>query len=349
MKNIAFALLLMISAQSFAQNYPDYGYPYQGSYDDDDNYFPEDYYYQYPRDYYTDAFYRDAYNDYRRSIKMVNWNHFFRTHRLSPWQIDQIIYLNQMYSSFARWDAYYRYNPERWYYDRFYALENILGPQIFIVFQNNYYHGYNPMVYYRDYCRNHYRPSVYVRPVYRNININIYRQNPRNYHRDHGYYYSQRNGFDFKDAPERLKNYNPGFRSSVSRNQNSNSAGFRDNDNQSGQRIPSSNNGFRNDIKKDAPRNSTNDNGFRNPGFKTEERAEDVNSGFRNPRPQVQDQQSRGNEKGSNNGFRGNSNRSNENKSFQQNENRRERSNSGTQKSSDAGSRNTNRNAGFRS
>ncbi|WP_435522478.1 hypothetical protein [Chryseobacterium indoltheticum] len=100
-----------------------------------------DYYYNYPQDYYPADYYQSYYNDYRQSIININWNGFFVQHRLNRWQIDQILYLNNLYSSFAAWNNFYRYNPDRWYYDRFYAMERILGPRVFVIFQNNYYHG----------------------------------------------------------------------------------------------------------------------------------------------------------------------------------------------------------------
>ncbi|MCB4234419.1 hypothetical protein LDL59_03015 [Kaistella anthropi] len=61
-----------------AQNYPDY-YPTNSNdgYYGDEYYFPDDYYYQYPSDYYANALYQSYYNDYQRSIYDVNWNRFF--------------------------------------------------------------------------------------------------------------------------------------------------------------------------------------------------------------------------------------------------------------------------------
>ncbi|MGC4130265.1 MAG: hypothetical protein QM564_12080 [Bergeyella sp.] len=235
MKKIVLALMAVFTANVTAQNYPDY-YPQNddndnGYYSDADNrfYFPEDYYYEYPSDYYADDFYISSYNDYRRSIDDINWSRFFAQNRLAPWQIEQIIHLNSMYASFSVWNDYYRFNPDRWYYDRFYALERILGVQVFVVFQNVYYNGYSPVMYWRDYRIRHYAPMVYVRPVYRNININMYRVNRRDYHRNNGYYYSPtRQSFGFRNgAGGNRANGNSGFRSN-DRLRN-NDSGFRDN------------------------------------------------------------------------------------------------------------------------
>ncbi|WHF51349.1 hypothetical protein QGN23_13080 [Chryseobacterium gotjawalense] len=189
MKKILLGLSVLMMALVSAQHYPDtysnsnYGSGIHNYGDNEDEYyFPDDYYYQYPADYYTSDLYYDYYNDYRKSIYDVNWNKFFAAHRLSPWQVQQIVMLNNSYPSFASWSSYYQYNPDRWYYDRFYAIQRILGPSIFVVFQNNYYHGYNPVVYYQNYNRRHYARNVYVVPRYRNVNINLYKVNRVAYH-----------------------------------------------------------------------------------------------------------------------------------------------------------------------
>lgn len=233
MKKIILGLLVMVFGYTSAQNYPDY-YP-NSSYDDgyysdsdDQFYFPDDYYYEYPADYYNDDFYRSSYSDYRRSIDAVNWNRFFAQYQLAPWQIEQILYLNSMYASFGAWNNYYRFNPDRWYYDRFYALERILGARIFIIFQNTYYGGYSPVAYWRNYRMRHYAPVVFVMPRYRNININIYRVDRQRFHQNHGYFYSpSRQNFGFKNTPRQGNggNWNnagnEGFRSSAANGRNS--------------------------------------------------------------------------------------------------------------------------------
>ncbi|WP_234111545.1 MULTISPECIES: hypothetical protein [Chryseobacterium] len=226
----------LISAQNYPDSYPNYGggnnnqnHGYYGD-EEDSYYFPDDYYYQYPSDYYTNSYYESCYNDYVRSINAVNWNRFFSTYRLAPWQIREIIYLNQMFPSFSAWDQYYRYNPDRWYYDRFYALERILGPRIFVVFQNRYYGGYSPVVYYQNYRARHYARNIYVVPRYRKININVYRVDRDRYHADKpkqnwGSINGTKNGNSPRigDAP-RTGNQNGGFRNDTNPGQN---GGFR--------------------------------------------------------------------------------------------------------------------------
>jgi len=200
MKKVILGVSLLLAGMISAQSYPDY-YPYGGQSDyysdyDDEFYFPEDYYYEYPENYYTPELYSNYYDAYRHSISQVNWNRFFRQYRLSPWQVQQIMLLNESFPSFSAWSSYYRYNPDRWYYDRFYALQQILGPRIFVVFQNNYYNGYNPVTYYHDYNRRHYVRTVYVMPRYRHININHYKVNPKQYHAS-----NPRTQIGFKDSP----------------------------------------------------------------------------------------------------------------------------------------------------
>ena len=56
MKKILFGLSVFFATLISAQNYPDY-YPTNSNdgYYGDEYYFPDDYYYQYPSDYYTNA------------------------------------------------------------------------------------------------------------------------------------------------------------------------------------------------------------------------------------------------------------------------------------------------------
>jgi hypothetical protein len=202
MKIILLGLSVFIMALVSAQNYPDY-YPngnnnngnYYGDIDDE-FYFPDDYYYEYPSDYYSSALHKDYYNDYRRSINDVNWNRFITMHRLSPWQVQQIMMLNDSFPSYSSFNSYYRYNPDRWYYDRFYAMQRILGPNVFVVFQNNYYNGYNPIVYYQNYNKRHYARNIYVIPRYRNVNVNVYKVNKVQYHQS-----NPRQNIGFKATP----------------------------------------------------------------------------------------------------------------------------------------------------
>ena len=191
-------LITLVSAQNYPDYYPNDGYGNSNNYGDydDEYYFPDDYYYEYPSDYYSNDLYRNYYSDYRQSINDVNWNRFFAMQRLSPWQMQQIIMLNNSYSSYSSWNSSYRYNPDRWYYDRFYALQRILGPSVFVVFQNNYYNGYSPVIYYQNYNRRHYARNVYVVPRYRNVNVNVYRVNKVQYQQS-----NPRNNIGFQQVP----------------------------------------------------------------------------------------------------------------------------------------------------
>ena len=271
MKRILFGLSVFLSTLISAQNYPNNSNnnnsnnSYYGD-EEDATYFPDDYYYEYPSDYYTNDFYQSSYNDYRNSINEVNWNRFFAKHRLSSFQIQQIMMLNDSYPSYTVWNSYYRYNPDRWYYDRFYALENILGPRIFVVFQNNYYHGYNPVVYYQNYRRQHYVTNIYVVNRYRNINVNRYRIDRTQYHQN-----NPRGAMVFTNTP---RNGNGNWQNT------STNGGFR-NDNPS--QNPAGNDGFRNNAN--APvRNLPNaeNSGFRrNTAPKSEEVTPKNNGGFR--------------------------------------------------------------------
>ncbi|WP_326982365.1 hypothetical protein VUJ46_19605 [Chryseobacterium sp. MYb264] len=306
MKKILIGFALSMATISFAQQYPNNGWDDDGYYQndngyysdqDDQNYFPDDYYYNYPQDYYPSNYYQNNYNDYRNSIVNINWNVFFTQNRLSRWQIDQILQLNNLYSSFSTWNNFYRYNPDRWYYDRFYALERIMGPRVFVVFQNNYYRGYSsPVVYFQNYRRTHYASICRPMPRYRNVNINIYRVDRAKFRR--------------MDNPTinivRNNTYSGGFRNQ-SNNRNNNSGGFRSENN--GGR---NNSGFRNNSDNAVRNNNEGFRGNRNNGGFRSERA-DNNSGFRGNNGggfrggnnEVKREEPRRND---NNGFRGNSN-----------------------------------------
>lgn len=303
MKKILISFALGIATFAFAQQYPDNGWD-DGGYDqnqggyysdqDDQNYFPDDYYYNYPQDYYPNNYYQSNYNDYRNSITSINWNVFFNQNRLAPWQIDQILRLNNLYSGFSTWNNFYSYNPDRWYYDRFYALERIMGPRVFVIFQNNYYRGHSPVVYFQNYRRSHYAAICRPMPRYRNVNINIYRVDRSNFRRMDNptinIVRSQRPGNGFR-GPVRDGNNGGGFRGQAENRSNSNrsDSGFRKENsgvrNNGGFRTERTENngsgGFRNNggfrgnaevRREEAPRRENNGGGFRNDGgFKRSE------------------------------------------------------------------------------
>jgi hypothetical protein len=326
MKKILISFALGIATFALAQQYPDNGWD-DGSYyqndneyysdQDDQNYFPDDYYYNYPQDYYPNNYYQSNYNDYRNSISGINWNVFFNQNRLAPWQIDQIVRLNNLYSGFSTWNSFYRYNPDRWYYDRFYALERIMGPRVFVIFQNNYYRGYSPVVYFQNYRRSHYAAICRPMPRYRNVNINIYRVDRAHFRRmdnpsirivrsqrpDNGFRGSVRdgnNGGRFRNQADN-RNNNSGFRNENSGIRNNdgvrNNGGFRTERAENNGGIRNNNGGgFRGNgevRREEAPRRENNTGGFRNEG------------GFRRSENSAPKQQNNGRgERGGNGGFR---------------------------------------------
>ncbi len=312
MKKIFLGLAFGLGVLTSAQQYPNNGwgddgyYQNEGGYysnEDDRSYFPDDYYYNYPQDYYPSDYYQNYYNDYRNSIVNINWNGFFVQNRLSRWQIDQIIRLNNLYASFAAWDNFYRYNPDRWYYDRFYALERILGPRVFVVFRNDYYRGMNPVVYFQNYRRTYYVPRYAVMPRYRNVNINIYRMDRSRFRRmDNPTFDIIRRDNGFRGPVRDGSNNSGGFRNDNVGTRNNNTGGFRDNSNNNGGFKGNSNHsgGFRdNSDNRGFKGNADHNGGFRNGGGFRE------NNEVRREAPKRKDNGGfRGNEGG---GFRGRS------------------------------------------
>lgn len=340
MKKILIGFALGIATLSFAQQYPNGGWNDNGYYEndgggyysdqDDQNYFPDDYYYDYPQDYYPQDYYMTNYNDYRSSIINIDWNIFFAQNRLNRWQVDQIMRLNNLYVNFSTWNNFYRYNPDRWYYDRFYALQRIMGPRVFVVFQNNYYRGYSPVAYFQDYRRTHYGAICRPMPRYRNVNINIYRVDRARFRRTDNPTFNIVRGSDRPNNGFRggVRDGNGGFRNQdenrnrnpVFRNDNpgirNNSGGFRGNNDNGGvsagggtranggfraeraERIENNGNrggGFRGGEvrREEAPKRENNGGGFRN------------NGGFRKSDSQPQREQNRGGgESRGNGGFR---------------------------------------------
>jgi len=291
MKKIFLGLALTLATLSFAQQYPDNGYGNDGynngygnndgyySDQDDQNYFPDDYYYNYPQDYYPQDYYQSYYNDYRNSIININWNVFFTQNRLSRWQIDQILRLNNLYVSFSAWNNFYRYNPDRWYYDRFYALQRIMGPRVFVVFQNNYYHGYSPIVYFQNYRRTYYTPRFRPMPRYRNVNINIYKVDRNRFRQNNptlNIVRVTRNNSGFRGT----NGNNSGFRGQADNGVRSNNSGGFHNPSNNGVR---SNGGFRKNMENNGE--IRNNGGFRKNQEAVRENApvrREGNSGFRN-------------------------------------------------------------------
>lgn len=323
---LAFGLGVLTSAQQYPNNgWGDDGYYQNGdgyySDEDDRNYFPDDYYYNYPQDYYPSDYYQSYYNDYRGSIINIDWNGFFVQNRLNRWQVDQIMRLNNLYASFTAWDNFYRYNPDRWYYDRFYALERILGPRVFVVFQNNYYRGSSPIVYFQNYRRSYYVPRYTVMPRYRNININIYRVDRSRFRRmDNPTFDIVRrdnrggNGFRNTKSSENsggIRDNNGGFRNSNGGNRGNtdNNGGFRSN-NSGGFRGNSDNGGTRGNANNNGGFRNNNGGGFRgNSEVRRETPKREDNGGFRGngggSRQRSESSAPSQHNRGNNGGFRG--------------------------------------------
>lgn len=231
MKKLLLGLAVCFATALSAQNYPNNGWGNSNEYgynnSDEDYYFPDDYYYEYPDDYYAEDYYTGFYNDYRESLQMINWNAFFRKYRLNRHQISLILDLNNQFSSYNVWNSYYRSNPQRWYYDRYYALERILGPSVYVVFQNNYYNGYTPVAYYHNRCISYYRPTYYVRPAYVNININYYKVNRNQYHQTVGNNYGWKQTRDRSNSIAENGNISGGYRSNNSAQNDVSNSGTR--------------------------------------------------------------------------------------------------------------------------
>nr|MBP7172810.1 hypothetical protein [Cloacibacterium sp.] len=173
MKKFFLTIALSVAGMGFSQYYPNSEEYYGNEYYNSQYSYPDDYYYEFPEDYYDDGYY----NDYRNSIVRINWDRFFVEFNLSPVQIREVVYLNNRFKNFGQWNRCYRHNPDRWYYDRYFALERILGPRIYISFQKKYYRGYSPIVYFQSHKRNYYGKYYSVRPSYRLRDIIEFRTN----------------------------------------------------------------------------------------------------------------------------------------------------------------------------
>lgn len=274
MKKIFLSLMIIlagfVSAQDYYDTYPtNNGYEYYNdSYD-----YPDDYYYNYPNDYYPNDYYNSYYSDYTKSITSVNWNRFFVEYNLSPLQVNEIIRLNNRFVSFNAWDSYYRYNPDRWYYDRFYALQNILGPKVYAIYGKSYYKG-SPIVYFQNYRKSYYVVHYNVVPRYRNVNINTYRIDRNNFRE---YYRNNRlDGMlsNNNNSSSGIRNNpNSNFGNNGFRNTENTNSGFR---NTNSVRTSDNNDGvFRNN-------NQSNNGGFRSNNMSSAQR-DNAGSGFRNP------------------------------------------------------------------
>ena len=96
----------------------------------------------------------------------MNWNRFFSEYRLLNWQVREVILLNNRFNSYEEWLMFYRRNPDRWYYDRFVALERIFGPHLYSDFCRRYYNTSNPLVYFQKNKIRYNTSRIYISPRY---------------------------------------------------------------------------------------------------------------------------------------------------------------------------------------
>jgi hypothetical protein len=135
------------------------------------------------------------------------------------------------------------------------------------------YRNYNPIVYYQNYRVKHYRPTVYVTPRYRNVDVRTFkndayrtggfRNNDRAYNDNRNFEKSRENsGFRSGSSEERPRD-NGGFRSSDSRNDNDRNYG---NQNQQ----PSRNEGFRSVSPQRSENQNRGNDAVRSGGFRSQ-------------------------------------------------------------------------------
>jgi hypothetical protein len=100
-------------AFTFAQQYPNNGWGDDGYYqndgyysdEDDQNYFPDDYYYNYPQDYYPRIITKVIIT-ITGTVLSISTGMVFLYRTDYRWQIDQILRLNNLYVSFSAWNNF---------------------------------------------------------------------------------------------------------------------------------------------------------------------------------------------------------------------------------------------------
>lgn len=110
---------------------------------------------------FTFGFSQSYYNDYRGSVSSINWGQVAIFLGLNNNQINQLTLLNNRYPDYNSWNRAYGKEPNRWYTDRYYAMEKIMTPVQYKKFYSQYYQGQNPRVKYdNDYRNHHDRPQM---------------------------------------------------------------------------------------------------------------------------------------------------------------------------------------------
>ncbi|UKB85636.1 hypothetical protein LF887_08440 [Chryseobacterium sp. MEBOG06] len=110
---------------------------------------------------FTLGFSQSYYNDYRGSVSSINWGQVAIFLGLNNNQINQLTLLNNRYPDYNSWNRVYGKAPNRWYTDRYYAMERIMTPAQYKKFSSRYYQGQNPRLKYdNDYRNHHDRPQM---------------------------------------------------------------------------------------------------------------------------------------------------------------------------------------------
>ncbi|MGH1516409.1 hypothetical protein [Chryseobacterium sp. JK1] len=113
---------------------------------------------------FTLGFSQNYYNDYRGSIASINWGQVAIYLGLNKAQINQLTILNSRYPDYNSWNHMYGREPNRWYTDRYYAMEKIMTPEQYRRFYARYYQGLNPRLKYdNDYRKYRGRSMPYDR------------------------------------------------------------------------------------------------------------------------------------------------------------------------------------------
>nr|WP_315030022.1 hypothetical protein [uncultured Chryseobacterium sp.] len=107
---------------------------------------------------FTLGFSQNYYNDYRGSVSSINWGQVAIFLGLNNNQIAQLNVLNNRYPDYNSWNRVYAKAPNRWYTDRYYAMERIMTAEQYKKFYSRYYRGQNPRLKYdNDYRGYHER------------------------------------------------------------------------------------------------------------------------------------------------------------------------------------------------
>ena len=100
------------------------------------------------------------YNDYQGSISSINWGQVASYLGLNNNQVNQLTVLNNRYPDQNAWNRAYSKQPNRWYTDRYSAMEKIMTPEQYKRFYAKYYQGQNPKIKFdNEYKKHHSKPQ----------------------------------------------------------------------------------------------------------------------------------------------------------------------------------------------